>query len=600
MLDPDTRILLTSALTPPAGLRLDGAIATTFSLDPAVLLEAPVHLAFLAARHSGDLDSLSLLEGVRRHAENISVYVQRGRMQIPRTVRPTPLFALLEEMIVEVASPRGGVFHPKVWAIRFVGPESDPTPRYRLLVLSRNMTADPSWDLCLRLDGNVTGQDREANAPLAHFFQRLPELTTGSIASAKKRQAATFARELKQVDWELPEGFEELRFHLPGEKGFDWQPPRTTGRMVAVSPFCSDATLLSVTRNAACRVLISRPETLADLKETTLRHFDRCLHLHEAAESDDGEECPKRATASGLHAKLCLWESRRTRAIHTHVLMGSANLTHAAFSRNVEILVELSGRQNRVGNLDAFLGPDGMGEFLVEFSPDTAAVVDAARQEAEACAERARTALAEADLALVCRATAQNDLWQLTLRGPIPPLEGITGAQVWPITVSDNHAANLPCGGVADLSLGSFSLSSLTGLIAFELHTAHPEVTVNLVRNLPMKGLPEERAAAILQTVIHDQGDFRRYLSLLLGDDVTAHASGDGTRPGDGLSLPAEGRDTPLLEELVRAFCRSPDTLKHIQKFVHDISRGKDTTIIPEDFLRLWRVFEKAGKARHV
>ena len=90
MLAPDTRILLTSALTPPPGLRLDGAIATAFSLDPAVLLEAPVHLAVLDARHNGEPDPLFLLEGVRRHAKNISVYVQRGRMQIPRTVRPTP------------------------------------------------------------------------------------------------------------------------------------------------------------------------------------------------------------------------------------------------------------------------------------------------------------------------------------------------------------------------------------------------------------------------------------------------------------------------------------------------------------------------------
>ena len=599
MLAPDTRILLTSALTPPPGLRLDEAIATAFSLDPAVLLEAPVHLAVLDARHNGEPDPLFLLEGVRRHAQHISVYVQRGRMQIPRAIHPTPLFGLLEEMIVEVASLRGGVFHPKVWAIRFVGPEANPTPRYRLLVLSRNMTADASWDLCLRLDGEVTGQNREANAPLAHFFRLLPRLARGSIAPAKQRQAKAFAQELMQVDWELPEGFEELHFYLPGEKGFDWQPPRKTERMVAVSPFCSDATLLSVTRNAARRDFVSRPETLAGLKETTLRHFDSCLHLHEAAENDDGEECPKQPTASGLHAKLCLWESRRTRAVHTHVLMGSANLTTAAFSRNVEILVELSGHQDSVGSLEDFLGPDGMGEFFVKFAPDDAAAVDAARQEAEACAERARTALAEAELALDCRAAAQDALWQLSLRGPIPPLEGITGARVWPITVSKEHAVHLPCDGVADLSLGAFSLSSLTGLIAFALHTAHPDVTVNLVRNLSVKGLPEERTAAILQSVISNQKDFLRYLSLLLSDDAAMQASGEGARLYAGLSRPADGGDAALLEELVRAFCRSPDTLKHIQKFVHDISRGKGRTIIPEDFLRLWRVFEKAGKARH-
>ena len=46
MLNPNNRSLYTSALTSPPGMMFDEAIATSFSLDPAFLLQAPVYLAF--------------------------------------------------------------------------------------------------------------------------------------------------------------------------------------------------------------------------------------------------------------------------------------------------------------------------------------------------------------------------------------------------------------------------------------------------------------------------------------------------------------------------------------------------------------------------
>ena len=47
MLSPNARSLYTAALTPPPGMVFDEAIGTTFSMDPAVLLSVPVHLALL-------------------------------------------------------------------------------------------------------------------------------------------------------------------------------------------------------------------------------------------------------------------------------------------------------------------------------------------------------------------------------------------------------------------------------------------------------------------------------------------------------------------------------------------------------------------------
>ena len=79
MLQPDERALLIDALRPPAGMRLDYAAGTTFSLDLEALLIAPVTFALFDARVAegeGGTDPRSILEAVRRHAANIDLFCQ--------------------------------------------------------------------------------------------------------------------------------------------------------------------------------------------------------------------------------------------------------------------------------------------------------------------------------------------------------------------------------------------------------------------------------------------------------------------------------------------------------------------------------------------
>ena len=42
MVSPDSRTMLTAALKPPPGMAFDAAVATTYTLDPALALMLPV------------------------------------------------------------------------------------------------------------------------------------------------------------------------------------------------------------------------------------------------------------------------------------------------------------------------------------------------------------------------------------------------------------------------------------------------------------------------------------------------------------------------------------------------------------------------------
>ena len=598
MLNPNSRSLYTSALTPPPGMIFDEAVATTFSMDPALLLEAPVYLALMSADGQTDPDPLAVLEAIRRYSKRITVYVQRGRIQVPQIARPNPLFGFLEDMVVEVTAPGGGVFHPKVWAIRFVSPDQS-SALYRLVVLTRNMTTDQSWDLSLQLEGSIAGRKSKSNKPLAHFFNMLPGLATGSVAAGRVEQARRFAEALHRVQWELPDGFDELSFYLPGTQGFDWEPPEAN-RMAVISPFCSDQVLQTLAKQSkTADALISRPESLSGLKPETLALFTHCLQLDEAAETEDGEEddTAEHPLATSLHAKVFLFETRYY-SDYTHVVMGSANATNAALNaaKNIEILVGLVGKKSKVGGIDELLGADGLGEYLVDFDSSKETEIDAVRKEAEDCVERARSRLSEVALAIECNPGSKEGLWALLLTGRIPSLEGIVSASAWPITVAREFSVNVNDNDADDpIRLGEFSASSVTGLIAFELKTHHPDVTARFVLNLPVTGIPEERDSAILQTVISNQDGFIRYLLLLLGDDTASgFESGSGAGWAKWLARLAAGEDIPLLEELTRTYSRHPERLSEISGLVRDLSQGSQNAIVPEDFLNLWSVFESA------
>ena len=123
MLEPGKRLLYLEELRPPEGYQLDRAIATTFSLDLLSLLMTPLSMVLYESQNSDQLlrDPLSTLEAIRRSAGRIAIFCQKGRMNVSK--HQQLLYNFLENIVVEVQPPgKKGVFHPKVWLVRFKAP----------------------------------------------------------------------------------------------------------------------------------------------------------------------------------------------------------------------------------------------------------------------------------------------------------------------------------------------------------------------------------------------------------------------------------------------------------------------------------------------
>ena len=379
MLEPNQRLLLAEAFRAPAGYQLDFALAATYSLDLSALLGSTLHLSVLGndGRSADFQNGVMLLEGLRRSAEHLVVFCQAGQIYVPKI--PHILYGLLEPVVLPVRTPLGGSFHPKFWALRFLGEVGKTV--LRVVVLSRNLTHDRSWDVALATEGVPTGRRWRNNEGLRDLVAGLPDLNPRTPTATRKK-VQELADQLHSAEWQCPEGFDELRFSSLGFSGKGWT-PRESQKLAVISPFVSAKALQQIAKSTGDPVLlVSRPEELDKLDATRCRAFSQCFTLREAAETEDGEDLSQESNVlRGLHAKAYISQN----GWDTTITMGSANATRSALvdGVNVELMVELTGKTSKVGGIDKIFSQDGLGKVLEPYQPGEPPAEDDAVRLAE-------------------------------------------------------------------------------------------------------------------------------------------------------------------------------------------------------------------------
>lgn len=604
MLAPDDRRTLLEALRPPLGYRLDHAIGTTYSLDLQALLLAPLAFTLFGWQDEAGrpgADPLALLEAVRSYADRIHIFCQAGQIAIPR---PNQLLLnYLEHAVYEVAAPdRRGVFHPKVWALRFAPLESGIPICYRVLCLSRNLTFDRSWDTALILDGEVTQRSYGYgdNRPLADFFATLPDLATRGVPTQVRQEIEKIQTELRKVSFALPEGFERVTFHPLGQRGrHAWPFAELAERRLVISPFLAAGVLRKLTATGRDHVLVSRLEALETIEPLTLARFKSVHTLDQAAEAEPDETEERQAavpeTLTGLHAKLYVEEV----AQKAHIWTGSANATEAGFEHNVEFLAQLIGPKAKCG-VTSFLESGrrgrGFGQLLREFHPGTdASPPDAMQERLEKRLQAARQALVDADLKASVTPGHDGNTFEIEVqrgRDNVSTWPARVAACCWPISLPGTRAVTLQWDSGPLALLGPLSLEALTSFLAFELTAAEGDrsETARFVLTVPLTGVPADRENRLLRAMLRDRNQVLRFLYLLLAE---------GNTDPQGVLEALHGQATqrthssvtglPLLEAMLHALERNPEKLDSVARFVADLrATPEGRELLPQDFDAIW------------
>jgi len=618
MLRPTDRNHLFESLRPPEGYELDFALGTTYSLDLTTLLTIPIVFAF--NNYDGyeadeTPDPLLILESVRQFSSKIAVFCQMGQIYVPR-LHPI-LNAYLENSVYQVKAPRdGGLFHAKVWVLRYA-PHEKGSILYRVLCLSRNLTFDKSWDTVVALDGNV--EENRTNAfsncrSLSEFIAILPKLSIDRMSKQLEKSISSIKDEILYTRFGPPDGFEEILFW---SLGLDTE-KRSKSKFLSwpikavISPFICERFINEYLKEQTDKsILVSRRDSLDALNKKSLSNFDCIYTLEEGAsepvqESDSGPEDQTELT--GLHAKIFLMESGWDASIVT----GSANATIAAMTKNVEFMVELIGKKSKFGVDQLFPRikdnkETAFADILVPYTPQEQVVT-----------ENEEKRNLEQNMDQFCRLLAERmhngsiengdnkSAYILRISMKLPLIFGKkyqTSVICRPITVSNMYGSGITA-ETTHIQWENLSIEALTEFIAFkvEMKSENEISTREFVVKIFLSGMPEDRLSGIISIVLQNRQQFIRLLLLIL-------SMGEGQNPDNNFnlfikpvfsqSINESGILNGLLERLLMAVSRNPNHIERIQALVLDLKKTeKGKTLLPDGFESLWNPILEAKRMR--
>ncbi|MCY3926077.1 MAG: phospholipase D family protein [bacterium] len=598
MLQPTNRLTLIDALRPPAGFALESAAAVTYTLDLQALLAAPAAMALTGpdgiVPDDGRLEPIKLLHALRTHAGKLTVLCQAGAIALPPSRR---VFAFLEGSVIPTLAPRGGIVHPKVWVLRYEAGEPPPhgagrQRRLRVLVASRNLTFDASWDALVRLD-ETSAANGASLEPVGQLFDDLLGHSVGDVGEVHRNRVRSLADALGSARFALPGGVRELRTHILGLTQRSSPLPAAAERSLIISPFVSDDFFTTVHPRPVDE-LVSTPEWLDRLDPASLERV-KTVHIFDDGsardtatdEASSSPDDPGRPIA-GLHAKIFAFENDG----RAHLFLGSANATGPAFGSNAEILLELvgsaetlgidrlcSGTEDEPGLRDLFRiyhRPEGLRDPNGDGNGDG---------NGRGALDGARRAISRLQFEGYVEQSGTG--WAVTYR-TCEPLQAPDGTVIhcWPLATA-GHRRRVASGEPMEARFET-TLEAISGFLAFELTRSDDEdPRTCFVVPVPLDGVPDERQSALLRALVGNAERFFRYLLALLDED-SDHMSlldavegvGKGTAGGGG------GMSSlPVLEKLLRTMRRDPAKLAGLHPLVSDLA---EDGALPPGFAELW------------
>ena len=589
MLQPTNRLTLIDAMRPPAGFGLGSAMAVTFTLDLRALLAAPAAFALTGADgltdNDGTYEPIELLHALRSHAGKLTVFSQVGEIALPPSRR---VFAFLEQAVIPVRAPRGGVVHPKVWVLRYEKARRRPTADRPIVGsgfsspagTSRSTPAGtPSFVSTSRLTRAV-----RTSSPLGDLFEGLmSQRRNRGLGKPRGAREIALARPTG-VRFALPQGVDELHVNVLGLTRTPSPLPAESDRSLIISPFVSDDFFTSV-RPARFDELVSRPESLDTLGTTARGHVGSTYWFDDGSTTELDAQADRLSPRDpgrpivGLHAKVFAFEDGG----RARLFLGSANATGRAFTSNVEVLIELVGSVTNLGidrlcdgtadepGLRYLFNPWAGSQPADEVEPE-APGLDAARR-------------AVARLSIDGFVEESGTGWAVTYRSPeaLPAVDA-TAIHCWPLA-SPGNRRSVVIGEPLDVRFEA-TIETISGFLAFEISHESGAVT-QFVVPVPLHNVPEQRERQLLRALVGSAERFLRYVLALLDEDPGRSDLPDAVdgMGADAATDAASRAALPVLEKLLRTMRKDPAKLAGLHPLVADLATDD---ALPPGFADLW------------
>lgn len=569
----ENRLDYGNLLQPEEGYDVEFAVALTYSLDLEALLGVPMSLGLLESMDSNLKDvPMFLLEGIRKSSDKIAIFCNPGGIKLPQKIQS--VYSLLENSVFEVKDNKISNFHPKMWFIKYS--DDNGNAYIKVIVLSRNLTFDRSWDVSFAFTGRVgrhRSRSKNENIPLRDMLEYVKV-----YANKEKKEKISELQEnildVKKFELEAPfESYEFMPIGIPGYLGRDLDLFHIHNELLVISPFLSDDIIEKFEKSARYkRKIITRRSSIT---KKTLESFNNGVYVMKDIIVDGGdEESIEEWQKQDIHSKL--YFVRRNN--ENFMYLGSANASHNAFYNNIEFLIKLKFKP-RIMSYEKFVG-----DLLPEEENPFELVTNVEFKEKEK----------KEDLYLK---QIKDIIWA------IKEARVISNGTNYDIQVNFKKLNSNIRGKIAPMmrknsykkieELTTLEKLTITQLSEFYVIKVEDKEVVVKIKT---KNIPKDRDDKIYQSIIKNKDDFYAYVSFLLGDSYTESAyelreymerrrmSGRKSKLNDNAVI--------IYEKMLQIIMDNPNKLKDIEAVIKRL----DKDIVSEDFKKMNNIFISVAK----
>ena len=475
--------------------------------------------------------------------------------------------------------------------------------RYRVIVLSRNLTFDRDWDIAYYMDGHITKDSTDKNEPLCDFLRYLiGQVPSTENGKDKAKKIRALIRELPNVIFEpLEKAFYDYEFIPNGVRrasGGVYQFDETDlfkdtfHEILIISPFLSggiirnfnDRNLRSPSSDARY-MLITREMSLGRLKPEDVSRFQiytmrDAVIDGETAISEEAQDIQKQ----DIHAKVYMIRKYSSSDLY----LGSLNASHNAVYGNIEFMIRLQSKRR-------YLDMDKLSTSLFGTEKDGSdnPFQEVTLQNAIIDKEDEKTKALDAVVKEINRSNPSaivkaddEEYYSASVHFEACDTKGYQ-VDIRPLLSRRTEEFS------RDIIFTRLTITQLSEF--YVISVSNDGQTVERVLIIPTDGLPDDREKQVVSSVVNDRDCFYRYIAFLLGDDSilsmlevnSAERETHDTKNRQAYHVPA------LYEKMLQTAAVNPEKFKGIEYLMKTIS---EDGIIPEDFKKLYETFKKAVK----
>lgn len=580
MFKPDKdRLDYGELLSPPKGFKVSKAIGTTYSLDLETMISIPISLCFSQSiDNSKNKEKLHILDSIVRCSKMIKIYCQQGQIHVPKNTYS--IYSLLEDSIVQVLPDGDYSFHPKIWVIRFDAISTKDTI-YRVIVLSRNLTFDRSWDVSVCMDGVVQSEKTDENKPIIDFIKYLTKYNDF-------KESKVFIRDLRKVKFDLKNsGFSSYEFIPMGIENYNRHKlfKEKCKNQVIISPFLSKSTLDKIGQLSSNKtILLSRENELNKIDNKTLANFE-CYSLKDSV--IDGEEYISLDGADikkqDIHAKVYIRDTGRVCDLY----LGSTNCSHRGFNGNIEFLLKLSSSKRNINcnSIISDLISDNEESYFQRFIPNK---VEPEIDSEEELINDLKKNICKYDIK--AKVIKSKDLYniELLIDDCNKDLINKKGIEVYikPLHKIDEQKcmeSRIVFKGFKEVQLSSFYIIDMRGKISYK----------SFILKVDTDGIPDSRDKEIMKDIIKSPQAFLNYMSFILGDksivEIINSSNYEKSLENKEQSISSTFIKKAMFEKMLQAASREPDKIRDIKNIINYLD---DEDIVPDEFKQLFNAFD--------